>query len=116
MLSFVLAALLLVPATPREPLELTVRPQAATSPATIRVSARIVRHEANRRLTIRADAPRFFRSSSISLDGAASVGALTRVFSELPPGEYEIEAILERNDGSRITQRSAVKVVGSERR
>ena len=116
MLSFLIAALLLDPATMREPLELTVRPQAASSPATIRVSARIVRHEANRRLTIRAESPRFLRSSSISLDGAASVGALTRVFNELPPGEYEIEAILERNDGSRITKRSAVKVVGRERR
>lgn len=94
------------------PLTLEVTPQAAVSPATIRVTARIVRDAANRRLTISADSPAFYRSSSISLEGSESVGALTRVFESLPAGTYVVKATLERNDGTTIEEQLDLKILG----
>jgi hypothetical protein len=93
-------------------LTLDVTPQAAVSPATIRVTARIVRDDANRRLTISADSPVFYRSSSISLEGSESVGALSRVFERLPAGAYVVKATLERNDGTTIVEQLDLKIIG----
>jgi len=102
-------------ASDRDPLSLRVRPQLATSPAAFRATARIEPHEDNRRLTLTADSPLFYQSSTVPLDGLNAVGALTRVFDRLPAGTYTIEATLERSDGTRLVETLEVKVLGPKR-
>jgi hypothetical protein len=99
----------------KDPLTLAVRPQVATSPAAVRATVRIAPHEGNRRLTLTADSPAFYQSSTISLDGVNAVGGLTRVFDRLPAGTYIIEATLERGDGTKLVETLEVKVLGPKR-
>lgn len=95
-----------------KPLELRVRPKAAQSPATIRVTALIERHPDNRKITIEAESGAFFRSSSSSLDGADAPKSYTRVFASLPAGTYTVTATVERNDGTKLVEVATVKVFG----
>jgi hypothetical protein len=95
-----------------KPLDLRVRPQATQSPGTIRITATMERHAANREITIEAESGGFLRSSSRSLEGAAAPRAYTRVFANLPPGKYEVSATLERNDGTQLLEVTMVEVFG----
>ena len=93
-------------------LELRVRPRATQSPGTIRVTATVARHAANRDITIEADSGGFFRSSSQALDGESAPTRYVRVFDGLPPGSYEVSARLERNDGTELLDVVTVEVFG----
>ena len=94
------------------PLELRVRPRAMQGPGTIRVTAIVERHAANREITLEAESGGFLRRSSRSLEGADTATKYTRVFAGLPPGTYEVTARLERNDGTEILDVVMVEVFG----
>lgn len=94
------------------PLDLSVTPRVTHSPGTIRVTATIDRHQANRKIIIEAESPAFYRSSSRNLDGADAARKDTRVFDNLPEGTYEIRATLERNDGARLLDAVTLIVSG----
>jgi len=98
-----------------KPLGLRVTPQATQSPGTIRVTATIERHAANREITIEAESGGFFRSSSRSLEGAAAARTYTPVFEGLPAGKYEVTATLGRNDGTEVLEVLMVEVFGPPR-
>lgn len=100
------------PQPPAKALELRVTPRATQSPGTIRVTATMERHPANREITLEAESGGFFRSSTSSLEGADAPKSYTRVFSGLPPGTYEITARLERNDGTELLEVVMVEVIG----
>lgn len=117
MVLWVLLPLLLTTPHEAEPAALTlqVMPTVSMSPANVRVTATVERHEDNRRLTVTANSPSFYRSSSMSLNGAQAARTYTRVFTGLPAGQYVIEATIERSDGQAVHQRIDVVVAGSER-
>lgn len=102
---------------PDEPkaLELRVRPRASQGPATIRVTAIVERHAANREITLEAESGGFLRSSSRTLEGADAPTKYTRIFAGLPPGTYEVTARLERNDGTEILDALTVEVFGRKK-
>ena len=102
---------------PDEPkaLELRVRPRATQGPATIRVTAIVERHAANREITLEAESGGFLRSSSRTLEGADAPTKYTRIFAGLPPGTYEVTARLERNDGTEILDTLTVEVFGRKK-
>jgi hypothetical protein len=91
-------------------LELRVRPKMAPSPGWFRATAMVERHASNRRLTFAAESEDYYRSSSISLDGAESARTHSVTFQQLPPGKYDITVILERNDGPVIVAADVVSV------
>jgi hypothetical protein len=96
-----------------QPLTLKVSPAMAAAPAFIRVSAVIEANDENRSLEIVAQSPQFFRSSTIDLDGRNTPPLTVIEYPNLPPGFYEVSAVLIGTTGKRATAMRFVKVVQS---
>jgi hypothetical protein len=94
-----------------QPLSLKVSPAMAAAPAFIRVSAIVEANDDNRSLEIVAQSPQFFRSSTIDLDGRNSPPLTVIEYPNLPPGFYEVSAVLVGTTGKRATAMRFVKVV-----
>ena len=106
------ASLLGVPQEPETPpLTIKVRPELATSPGSVRLTAMVDPHENNRRLTLSADSGTYYRSSTVQLDGEAAPREHAMLFTHLPAGKYTLEARLGRSDGSEIVEDLEVLVV-----
>jgi len=104
--SFAVAAFagFLAAATPSAappPVAVQVTPNVSMAPATVRVVVTVEPDERNRGLMVEADSPDFYSSSEVTLDGDGSSRVQRFVFKNLPPGEYDIRATVERNDGGR---------------
>ncbi len=95
-----------------EPLRLTVTPKITTAPATVKVIATIDRNSANRALVVQADSGDYFRSSTIQLDGADTARMYEIWFRALPPGDYEITALVENNQGKITKATTNAKILG----
>jgi hypothetical protein len=91
-------------------LELAVRPRMAPSPGSFRATAKVERHAGNRALTFAAESDDYYRSSTISLEGAQSARSHSVTFEQLPPGRYDITVVLERNDGPVVIAVEQVRV------
>ena len=85
----------------------------AAAPAFIRVSAIVEANDENRSLEIVAQSPQFFRSSTIDLDGRNSPPLTVVEYPNLPPGLYEVTAVLVGTTGKRVTAMRVVKVVAT---
>jgi hypothetical protein len=96
-----------------QPLTLKVSPAMAAAPAFIRVSAIVEANDENRSLEIVAQSPQFFRSSTIDLDGRNSPPLTVVEYPNLPPGLYEVTAVLVGTSGKRATALRVVKVVAT---
>ena len=58
-----------------------------------------------------AQSPQFFRSSTIDLDGRNSPPLTIIEYPNLPPGFYEVSAVLVGTTGKRATAMRFVKVI-----
>jgi hypothetical protein len=95
-----------------EAISITVRPAVTSYRGSAQLKVLVSRNERNRVLVWEVDGPGYYRSSSIALDGAASPRSYFFQVRELPAGEYEVRATVERNDRSAVTDRSSIMVVG----
>src|SRR5262245_56089411 len=97
-----------------ERLIMKVSPAVCFAPANLIVRAFIEADPANRAVEIVAESPEFYRSSEIQLDGEHAPRTNTFEFRSLPPGTYEVKAVLVGADGApRATSRQQVNVIAS---
>jgi len=94
-----------------QPLSLHVTPVMAAAPAFISVRAVIEASDDNRALEIVAQSSDFFRSSRVELDGRNAPPLSLFQYPNLPPGLYEVSAILIGTNGQRAGVSRVVKVV-----
>jgi len=95
-----------------EAISITVRPAVTSYRGSAQLKVLVSRNEKNRVLVWEVDGPNYFRSSSITLDGAASPRTYMFMVRDLPGGEFDIRASVKRNDNSVATDRSVIRVVG----
>jgi hypothetical protein len=96
-----------------QPLTLQVSPTMTAAPAFIRVRALVESHEDNRSLEIVAQSPQFFRSSTIDLDGRNAPPLTVIEYPNMPPGFYDVTAVLVGTNGQRATETRFVKVIAN---
>jgi len=89
------------PAAAPPPVTVQVTPNASMAPATVRVTVTVEPDERNRGLMVEADSLNFYSSSEVTLEGTGSSRVKRFEFKNLPPGEYEVRATVQRNDGGR---------------
>ena len=92
------------------PVTLAVRPNVVFAGRDVRTTVRTPRDPRNRELRIIVDAPDYYASSDVQLDGDDAPATHQFTWKELPSGAYRVEAILTRADGERriVTQCFAV--------
>jgi hypothetical protein len=95
-----------------EAISITVRPAVTSYRGNAQLKVLVSRNEKNRTLVWEVDGPNYYRSSSISLDGAASPRSYFFMVRELPAGEFDVRATVKRNDSTTAVDRSSIKVVG----
>src|SRR5579872_1675282 len=115
----ILAGALPMGAGSPDPVSVKATPAVAFAPATLVVRAMVAADAHNRAIEVSADSGDFFRSSSIELEGENAPRTNTFEFRSLPPGNYEVRAVLIGDDGrQRALARQEVSVIasgGSER-
>jgi hypothetical protein len=94
-----------------QPLTLQVSPTTAPAPAFVRVRAVIEGSDDNRALEITAQSPDYFRRSRVDLDGRHAPPLAVFEYANLPPGLYDITAVLVGTGGKRATASRLVYVV-----
>jgi hypothetical protein len=97
-----------------EPLSMRVSPAVAFAPADLFIRASIEPDADNRAMEVIADSGSFYRSSAIQLEGDRAAKTNTFEFRSLPPGEYEVTAVVIGADGRRrAAARAHVNVIES---
>lgn len=99
------AAALPAGAGEHERMTVRVSPAVCFAPANLIVRAMIQADPDNRVVQIAAESADFYRSSEIQLDGDRAPRTTTFEFRSLPPGTYEVSAILRGTGGE---ERAAV--------
>jgi hypothetical protein len=95
-----------------EAISITVRPAVASYGGNAQLKVLVSRNEKNRTLEWEVDGPGYYRSSTMSLEGAASPRSFFFTVRELTAGDFEVRATVKRNDNSTATDRRSIKVVG----
>ena len=95
-----------------EAISITVRPAVTSYRGSAQLKVLVSRDDKNRTLIWEVDGPNYYRSSSITLDGAASPRSYFFIVKDLPSGEFDVRATVKRNDSSAAMDRSTIKVVG----
>jgi hypothetical protein len=95
-----------------EAISITVRPSVTSFRGNAMLRVLVSRNEKNRELVWEVDGPDYYRSSTMSLDGAAAARSYFFMVKELPAGEFDVRATVKRNDSSTVMDRSSIKVVG----
>ncbi len=109
-----LTAALPLGAKDKDPLMLRVSPAVAFAPANLIVRATIEANAANRAMEIVAESEDFYRSSEIQLDGDQAPRTTQFEFRSLPPGTYEVRAVLYGLSGDqRAEVRQQINVIAS---
>jgi hypothetical protein len=97
-----------------ERLSMRVSPAVAFAPANLVVRAMIEANADNRAVEIVAESDDFYRSSQIQLEGEKAPRTNQFEFRSLPPGTYEVRALLIGADGQqRAFARQQVNVIAS---
>lgn len=97
-----------------EKLTLRVTPAVAFAPANLIVRTMIVADTENRGVEVIAESPEYYRSSEIQLNGEQAPRTTTFEFRSLPPGTYEVKAVLLGAGGQERAAASAqVNVIAS---
>ena len=94
------------------PVTLAVRPTVVFAGKDVRATVKTPRDPRNRELRIIVDAPDYYASSDVQLDGTDAPATHQFTWRELPSGAYRVEAILTREDGERRTATQCFSVVG----
>ena len=101
-----------LPAGAGERMTLKVSPAIAFAPANLIVRAMIEADADNRAIAIIAESDDFYRSSQIQLDGDHAPRTNTFEFRSLPPGNYQVKAMLiGTGNEPRATLRQQVNVM-----
>ena len=95
-----------------EAISITVRPAVTSFRGNTMLRVLVARNERNRMLVWEVDGPNYYRSSSMTLDGAAAARSYFFMVKDLPGGEFEVRATVKRNDSSAPMDRSSIKVIG----
>jgi hypothetical protein len=92
---------------------LKANPLVAFAPAEVTVRAMVDTHPDNRRLEIVAEAPSFYRSSEIPLEGEFAPRTSFFHFLGLPVGEYTVRATVRDQRGHvRARTEITLKILG----
>jgi hypothetical protein len=94
------------------PVTLAVRPTVLLAGRDVRTTVRTPRDPRNRELRIIVEAPDYYASSDVQLDGTDAPATHQFTWKELPSGPYRVEAILTREDGERRTATQCFAVLG----
>ena len=98
----------------KEPLSIRVYPAISFAPANLVIRTSIEPDANNRAMEVVADSDGFYRSSAVQLEGDRAPKTTTFEFRSLPPGEYEVTAVVIGADGQRRARaRGHVNVVES---
>jgi hypothetical protein len=98
----------------KEPLSMRVYPAMSFAPANLVIRTRIEPDVDNRAMEVVAESDGFYRSSAIQLEGDRAPKTTTFEFHSLPPGEYEVRAVVIGAGGQqRAVARAHVNVVES---
>lgn len=98
----------------KEPLSMQVSPAMSFAPTNLVIRTRLEPDANNRSMEVIADSRDFYRSSVIQLDGDRAPRTTTFEFRSVPPGEYEVRAVVIGTDGQqRAVVRSHVNVMES---
>jgi hypothetical protein len=93
---------------------LRVSPAVAFAPANLIVRATIPASEYNRAVEIIAESEDFYRSSEVQLEGDQAPRTSMFEFRSLPPGSYEVRAVLRGTHGEeRGSARQQINVMAS---
>ena len=95
-----------------------VSPAISFAPANLVIRTRLEPDADNRAMEVIAESDDFYRSSAIQLEGGRAPRTVTFEFRSLPPGEYEVTAVVIGTAGQRrALARSHVNVMetGSSR-
>src|SRR5262245_14614118 len=110
----ILMATTTLPLGAGEPITMRVSPAVAFAPANLIVRATIQADSENRAVIVTADSPDFYRASEMPLNGDQAPRTNVFEFRSLPPGSYEVRAILVGSSGRpRGTVRQQVNVIAS---
>ena len=85
----------------KEPLSIRVSPAFSFAPANLVIRTSVERDAENRSMEVIADSAEFYRSSTIALEGDRAPKTMMFEFRRLPPGEYDVTAMLIGVDGHR---------------
>jgi hypothetical protein len=106
--------LTVVPLGAGERIVMKVSPAVAFAPANLIVRATIEADADNRSVEVVADSADFYRSSQIQLEGDKAPRISQFEFRSLPPGTYEVRAMLIGADGQpRGYVRRQINVIAS---
>lgn len=94
-------------------LDIRVSPAASMAPADVMVRATVESDGDNRVLEVQAESMDFYTSSQVPLNGAQSPRLNLVRFAALPPGEYEVTAILVGSQGRRATATRSLIVLSA---
>ena len=111
------AGLLVAPvhaaAGPKDPLAIVIATRFAPEPGEVQVRTRVEPDERSRELTIEWWTPEGFGGSHlITLPGDRAATWHTYFIKRMEAGEYEVAAVLKRNDGTEVRRKLTVTVVG----
>jgi hypothetical protein len=96
----------------KEPLSMRVSPAMSFAPADLVIRTRLEPDAGNRGMEVIAESAGYYRSSAIQLEGDRAPRTVTFEFRSLPPGEYEVTAVVIGTDGrQRALARSSVNVL-----
>ena len=97
-----------------ERITVKVSPAVAFAPANLVVRTMIEADQDNRAVEIVAESADFYRSSQIQLEGDKAPRTTSFEFRSLPPGSYEVRALLLGADGGqRAFARQTINVIAS---
>jgi hypothetical protein len=96
----------------KEPLAMQVSPAISFAPANLVIRTRLEPDADNRAMEVIAESDDFYRSSAIPLEGDRAPRTARFEFRSLPPGEYEVTAVVIGAAGQRrALARSHVNVM-----
>jgi hypothetical protein len=109
-----LTVLMTTVAGAKEPLSMQVSPAMSFAPSNLVIRTSLEPDADNRVMEVIAESSEFYRSSSIPLEGDRAPRTVTFEFRSLPPGEYDVTAVVIGTGGQqRALARSRVRVMES---
>jgi len=94
------------------PVTVALRPTIVFAGRDVRATVRTPRDPRNRELRVTVEAPDYYASSDVQLDGTDAPATHQFTWRELPSGAYRVEAILTREDGERRTATQCFSELG----
>ena len=95
----------------KEPLSIRVSPAFSFAPANLVIRTSVEPDAENRSLEVIADSAEFYRSSTITLEGDRAPKTTMVEFRSLPPGDYEVTAVLIRRGQRRAIAHAHLNVL-----